>query len=142
VDVQEEDGLVPRGWSIYLLATAVPGIPLAIEGSRYEYENQLTFLVPDGEFWKNLDRPTRDEIRTQFEAAYKYVRTNPLKPRLIPSNSDITAKGVLCGFATLRDIYWDSSTNTLYICCFLRSFRIITNSSLIQDDQHPIRAFR
>jgi hypothetical protein len=44
--------------------------------------------------------------------------------------------------ATLRDIYWDSSTNTLYICCFLRSFRIITNSSLIQDDQHPIRAFR
>ncbi|KAF4212251.1 hypothetical protein CNMCM6805_010452 [Aspergillus fumigatiaffinis] len=99
VDVQEEDGLVPRGWSVYLLATAVPGIPLAIEGSRYEYENQLTFLVPDGEFWKNLDRPTRDEIRTQFEAAY----------------NDITAKGVLCGLATLRDIYWDSSTNTLTI---------------------------
>ncbi|KAF7182458.1 hypothetical protein CNMCM7691_002028 [Aspergillus felis] len=99
VDVQEEDGLVPRGWSVYLLATAVPGIPLAIEGSRYENENQLTFLVPDGEFWKNLDRPTRDEIRTQFEAAY----------------NDITAKGVLCGLATLRDIYWDSSTNTLTI---------------------------
>ncbi|GIK02221.1 hypothetical protein Aspvir_006270 [Aspergillus viridinutans] len=99
VDVQEEDGLVPRGWSIYLLATAIPGIPLAIEGSRYEYENQLTFLVPDGEFWKNLDRPTRDEIRTQFEAAY----------------NDITAKGVSCGLATLRDIYWDSSTNTLTI---------------------------
>ncbi|GFF23971.1 hypothetical protein IFM58399_00488 [Aspergillus lentulus] len=99
VDVQEEDGLVPRGWSVYLLATAVPGIPLAIEGSRYEYENQLTFLVPDGEFWKNLDRPTRDEIRTQFEAAY----------------NDITAKGVLCGLATLRDIYWDSSTNSLKI---------------------------
>ncbi|KAF4154854.1 hypothetical protein CNMCM8927_008969 [Aspergillus lentulus] len=99
VDVQEEDGLVPRGWIVFLLATAVPGIPLAIEGSRYEYENQLTFLVPDGEFWKNLDRPTRDEIRTHFEAAYK----------------DITAKGVLCGLATLRDIYWDSSTNTLTI---------------------------
>lgn len=142
VDVQEEDGPVPSGWSVYLLATTVPGIPLAIEGSRYEYENQLTFLVPDGEFWKNLDRPTRDEIRTQFEAAYKYVRTNPLKPRLIPSNSDITAKGVLCGLATLRDIYWDSSTNTLYISCFLRSFRTITNSSLIQEDQHPIQAFR
>ncbi|RHZ72043.1 hypothetical protein CDV55_106574 [Aspergillus turcosus] len=99
VDVQEEDGLVPRGWSVYLLATAVPGIPLAIEGSRYEYENQLTFLVPDVEFWKNLDRPTRDEIRTQFEAAY----------------NDITAKGVLCGLAMLQDIYWDSSTNTLTI---------------------------
>ncbi|GFF56786.1 hypothetical protein IFM62136_03218 [Aspergillus lentulus] len=99
VDVQEEDGLVPRGWSVYLLVTAVPGIPLAIEGSRYEYENQLTFLVPDGEFWKNLDRPTRDEIRTQFEAAY----------------NDITAKGSLCGLATLRDIYWDSGTNTLKI---------------------------
>ncbi|GIJ84632.1 hypothetical protein Asppvi_003481 [Aspergillus pseudoviridinutans] len=75
VDVQEEDRLVPRGWSVYLLTTAVPGIPLAIEGSRYEYENQLTFLVPDGEFWKNLDRPTQDEIRTQFEAAYKTINT-------------------------------------------------------------------
>ncbi|GFG12603.1 hypothetical protein IFM5058_06028 [Aspergillus udagawae] len=114
VDVQEEDGLVPRGWSVYLLATAVHGIPLAIEGSRYEYENQLTFLVPDGEFWKNLDRPTRDEIRTQFEAAY----------------NDITAKGVLCGLATLRDIYWDSSTNTLTINTQFEPFgdRYVTKS--------------
>jgi hypothetical protein len=59
MDKQQENGLVPGGYILYLLMTRMPGIPLG------------TNVVFDSLFWK-LPDTTRDNIREAFKVAYRY----------------------------------------------------------------------
>jgi hypothetical protein len=59
-DKQQENGLVPGGYILYLLMTRMPGILLG----GNDIHNPI--------FWK-LPGTTRNDIREAFKVAYKYV---------------------------------------------------------------------
>lgn len=66
-EAQGNDDPVPDGWSVYLLASKVPGTRLAEESSVLKDGMFVTEVY----FW-TLDRETRDLIRHQFASAHQY----------------------------------------------------------------------
>ncbi|OJJ50353.1 hypothetical protein ASPZODRAFT_128970 [Penicilliopsis zonata CBS 506.65] len=103
VGKQDESGLVPHGFMVWMVWEKVPG-------------NQLGDAIGNSVFWQ-LESEERRQIRVAFEAGYKYTipRVRNFADKIY---RDLLRNGFEPSFGSPKNLAWDAERRPLYFVGF------------------------